>query len=382
MKTEKVLLLEKAYFSCFYLEEGLNISQNWLTHCCIIHSEGKKGSVRIGNFDGNVFPIELVLNARRKLIADNQTECDTPCKGCHFLEKKVWPKNKYFFRSLTINDWDHCNLKCDYCYTQIPEWQLHEDRTHELVPLIEDMVKNEYLAPDAVIVWGGGEVTVYRDFEPVAELLMQNNFKQYVNTNAVLYSKAIEQGLMNGKIDVQVSVDAGTRETYKNVKGKDAFDIVWRNISKYSAFGQVTAKYIAKKNNSGVPDIVGFLSHCQNSGVYCVCVAPELSEYSHNAISEETLWNVALMIYLANQGQIPINEDLGTFPEDYAEKIKFNLSAFSGIQFYDRSLPNGCGVPHQPTGTANRQGPLKVRLERKVLSHLRAIELKLRKLFR
>ena len=42
-------------------------------------------------------------------------------------------------------------------------------------------------------------------------------------------------GIKKGNINIVVSVDAGTKETFKKVKRLDFYDKVWENIAKYAA---------------------------------------------------------------------------------------------------------------------------------------------------
>jgi len=227
------------YLSCVYLEQGLNIYKDHLTHCCVPHSNGK-GNVAIGSFEGDRLPWELIQQAKQELIAQNQTEVDTPCKGCSNLKPGTW-SDKRGLGHITINDFYTCNLKCCYCFTQTESGVEHMKlkRTHDTMALFQDMVANNYLDREAIINWGGGEVAIYRHFEPIASLLVAKGYTQFVNTNALVYSPVIEEGLRQGSMLVQISVDAGTPETYRQVKGVDAFEIVWQNLTRYARAGFV-----------------------------------------------------------------------------------------------------------------------------------------------
>jgi sulfatase maturation enzyme AslB (radical SAM superfamily) len=315
----------KKYLSCIHLEQGLNIDKDFLTHCCVPHSNGK-GNVKISDFQGDRLPMERILAARRELIALNQTEQDTPCKGCHLLVRKRW-HGKQPLKYVNINDFYTCNLRCAYCFTQTESGVEHlkRQRKHDTLALFEDMVAQGYLAPDALVHWGGGEVAIYRHFEPVARLLANNGTTQFVNTNAVVFSKVIEQGLKQGNMVVQVSVDSGTRETFRLIKGRDAFDVVWRNLAQYTRAGDMQVKYIVMEDNNAPAEVDGFIEQCLASGVRDVLVAPESSESVRRVISQRTLRAAAGIILRALEQGMVVNYDAYEFGSFYAPQVRQHL---------------------------------------------------------
>jgi molybdenum cofactor biosynthesis enzyme MoaA len=59
------------------------------------------------------------------------------------------------------------------------------------------------------------------------------------------------------------SLDAGTRESYTKIKGKDVFDTVVENIRRYAAnSGNIQLKYIVMPENCNDDDLNGFLAIC------------------------------------------------------------------------------------------------------------------------
>ena len=78
------------YKSCDWIESRLVLDQKILKFCCIGHS-GPKGYVPVCDYDGGPLPVEKILEARQKLIEQNNTPgVETLCTGCHFLQKKDW----------------------------------------------------------------------------------------------------------------------------------------------------------------------------------------------------------------------------------------------------------------------------------------------------
>ena len=200
-------------------------------------------------------------------------------------------------------------------------------RTHDTMALFTDAVSRDLVAPDAMIHWGGGEVAIYRHFEPVAGLLNQNGVAQFVNTNALVFSPVIEQGLKQRSMVVQVSVDAGTPETYAQVKGRDAFEVVFKNLARYARAGDVQAKYIVMELNNRPEEVEGFMAACAQAGVGEIVVVPETGELVRGAISERTLDAAAAMLAAALKRGMVLNEDAFVWGGRYAPQVLARLAA-------------------------------------------------------
>ena len=248
-------------------------------------------------------------------------------------------RTKYHLKYVTINDFYTCNLRCCYCFTQTESGAEHltRQRTHDAQTLFEDMVARGYLAPDAVIHWGGGEVAIYPHFEPVASLLIENGVLQFVNTNALVYSPVIEQGLRQRRMVVQVSVDSGTPETYELIKGRPAFEVVFKNLTRYVRAGDVQVKYIIMEQNNSDQDVDGFLARCQAAGVKEIVVVPEAGELVRKAISEKTITSAARIMFGAIKSKIVINEDATAFGVDYVNDVCRELLSLLVASYADSS---------------------------------------------
>ncbi len=316
----------KEYLSCEYLEYGLNIYKDSLTHCCVAHSDGK-GDVKIGPFSGESLPMETIRQAKKQLIEDNQTEAETPCTGCHMLVKKRWKSNPGL-KFVTINDFYSCNLRCQYCYTRTESGVEHlkRRRSHDTLALVEDMVARGLFAKDATVYWGGGEVAIYDYFEPIAKLLNQHGISQLVNTNAVVFSPVIEEGLSCRGMVVQISVDAGTAETFHQIKGVDAFEVVWKHLARYAQAGDLQVKYIVMQDNNSPEDVNGFLEQCRRAGVGEIVVAPESGEMVRRAISPESLEAAAAILAGGIAQKMVVNDEAFDFGEFYKPLVSQRLA--------------------------------------------------------
>lgn len=191
----------------------------------------------------------------------------SPCYGCSRLCDGYWSTSNGAIHfdivaySTTKNSL--CNMKCKYCYGLLHLNNTNvEDRRIELLDLLE---QREVVSVEKTqIILSDGEITVdpHRD-----ELLALYNRGYYICifTNAGIFSQKIADMLSNGNSEILVSVDAGTKETFRRLKGVDTFDKVCSNLLKYSKTGGTTElKYVLIDNeNDNEDDIRGFIELCQ-----------------------------------------------------------------------------------------------------------------------
>lgn len=300
-----------AYLSCEWIEYRVVLDVLELKFCCIPHSAGTKGFVPICKFDGGKLPVEEILRERKKLRElNNQEGVDSPCKGCHWLRKHDWEEldGHSIFNQIDISNFTACNLRCNYCYTFLhQDWNLPK-YGYELIPIFEDLIENGYLQSGAQIDWGGGEPTILKEFPGLQGMLLEKGFRQRIFTNAVVFSKEIEAGLARKKVSVVTSIDAGNPETYREIKGRDAFDAVWDHVARYaSTGGDVTVKYILRDGNSNRENVKQFIRRCKESGVPAVSITPDIEELAQGTLTEETLYAYALMVHEAEKHGIPVS---------------------------------------------------------------------------
>lgn len=298
------------YVSCEWIESRLVLEQRHLKFCCIGHS-GYKGYVPICEYDGGPIPADKILEARRKLIEENNSDRDTLCKGCHFLVKKDWDaerKSKALLDTVYVSNFSICNLHCRYCFVYLDEFtEVSHVAGYPLLPVFEELVQKGHLAPDGYIEWGGGEPTIVKGFAEIMRMLMQTGHKQQIHTSSVKFSPELEEALRLGKVRAVTSVDAGKRETYQEVKGRDRFEVVWENVEKYArSGGDMSVKYILRNNNSDEENIRNFIARCRGARVRKVILTPDFREIAQEQVTEETIYGFALMVDEAQRNGIPV----------------------------------------------------------------------------
>jgi molybdenum cofactor biosynthesis enzyme MoaA len=302
--------MSKEYTSCEWIESRLVLEQKHLKFCCIGHS-GSRGYVPITEYDGGPLPVEEIRAARQRLIAQNNSDGDSPCKGCHFLQKKDWAaarRTQALIEKVYVSNFSICNLKCRYCFVYQDEFtEVSNVAGYPLLPVFEELVQGGHLAADGEIEWGGGEPTIVKGFAEIMRMLMHTGHKQQVHTSSVKHSPELEEALRLGRVKSVTSVDAGTRETYKAVKGKDRFDVVWQTVEKYCRTGgDMTVKYILRQNNSDENNVRQFIARCRDAGVKNLVLTPDFREIAQGQVAEATIYAFALMVDLAKRSGIPV----------------------------------------------------------------------------
>lgn len=261
----------KKYSSCEWIEGGLCFIDSRIRVCPNCIEAG--GTPSLMSFFGKDLSIDNILRIRKIIILANQNGGFQLCRGCPHLKTKVWPPRKWLFDRIDISHFTSCNLLCEYCHATPEKKQLQSPSS--IIPLKSTflyLINGSYLSPQSIVQWGGGEPTVPREFDELFELISDYGARSEVCTNAVSLSKSLLKGLENNKqVGLMISIDAGTKETYKAVKGKDNFYAVIKNIRKYVTANKykVILKMIIYDRN--MQDVIPFLDLAEDIGVGIVC---------------------------------------------------------------------------------------------------------------
>lgn len=121
---------------------------------------------------------------------------------------------------------NYCNNKCPYC--TYGRWELDSGiqsmKYEEFITYAKRLVA---MGVQGIILTGGGEPTINPDFEKIAEWLTENNIHWGINTNFNNLVKVKPNYL-------KVSLDAYNDESYKKLRGVEAYENVRENIKAYA----------------------------------------------------------------------------------------------------------------------------------------------------
>ena len=274
------------YVSCNLIEHGLDFFTDSINFCCRIPPTDKGYKKILEHYYGELIDWKNFFGIKRKYREQmKRGEIVPECKGCIYLEKKKWD-NEDYISYINFNNWTICNEHCIYC------WLNDADRPHQeqynVYPAIKDMAERGYLRKGGHITIAGGEPCVAPEFDNLVQLFLDYDLSSIrILTNATKYSSVVEKGIKDGKMNIVVSVDSGTRDTFVKVKRYDFYDKVWENISRYTAVqpasDRVKTKFILIPNvNDSRDEIDAWLKKSIECGVKHVAFDVEMMWYNEN----------------------------------------------------------------------------------------------------
>jgi hypothetical protein len=184
------------------------------------------------------------MRLRERVISDcANNKLHTACENCYQVSEDWYPAKpsswwvNYFGQGI-------CNFKCAYCVSPthtasdlegVPEFR------KTIAALRETGMLSDFYS---IILSTSGEPTLHpnrKDFF--------GDFDGYgfvVNTNGSVFDEDLFALMQDKMVRLIVSLDSGTRETFKKIKGVDLFEKVCENLKRYktAAVGFVMPKYI------------------------------------------------------------------------------------------------------------------------------------------
>ena len=131
-----------------------------------------------------------------------------------------------------------CQSKCIYCGVHKGEYgkwnpEIHRKCYDNMFSALEWACKNKIIASDALWQAASGEITIHPYKEKIYEMMKNKNAKFL--TNCFIYDEGLAEILSNNaNASINLSIDSGTAETWRKVKGIDNFNTVIKNLMDYS----------------------------------------------------------------------------------------------------------------------------------------------------
>lgn len=220
------------YKSCDLIEHGIDFAQDGITFCCRKTFENGCFHYFIKDYYGEELNIkdffELKRNFREKMKSG---EGISECRNCEYLQEKDYDEQDYI-SIINFNQGNNCNLNCIYCSRTHGETCSRKE--YSVYPLIKSLADGGCLQSGGYVTFASGEPTLSPDFEKVLMILINEGLSSIrVLTNGTIYSEAIAYGLRMKSVNVEISVDSGSSEMFRWIKGTDLYYEVWNNIEKY-----------------------------------------------------------------------------------------------------------------------------------------------------
>lgn len=207
------------------------------------------------------------------------------CKDCKW-RKEEYIKNDLIKR-IDLFYWYHCNCGCFYCAYINDTKGKFSDVVKPGNPVIYKIIEKLYNEnridrENLLVVWGGGEIAVLKEFPKLIDLFLQKGVSTIsVESSGIKYMKSVGKILKNNKGVITIAICSGTPETYKLIKRRDKYKTVVSNMKKYLKDAQnnkhlVISKFIILKNfNNNIEEVEKWLQMCSSIGIKQIEISME-----------------------------------------------------------------------------------------------------------
>lgn len=269
--------MKKRYY-CKRLNETLNFDALKVFYCCATRTGP---SIDIPKPD----KIKDIITKRNKLIRMlDKGIIPEECSGCFDLKEQENPKPLILsaFSKLPkanliiVKHFKQCDCSCIYCCEQYLSGRkivLKSKKSdyYDLLPIIKEMYKQNIIDKKELDVhFQGGNVSVLDEFEDLVNIFIENGVKRIeIATNGIKYLPIVEEICRKTFVDINISIDCGTKETFKKIKTVDKFEEVKENIKKYAKLPLLLRlKYILVRGvNDNIQELTNYIELMKETGV-------------------------------------------------------------------------------------------------------------------
>lgn len=304
--------------------DGLGRFANDIRWCCRKVNVANSPSIKIGTSLEDSF--SHFCDLRMQTIEDLQNGIVSKyCSGCDYLEemycgKKVTITNLSF--GTVLSNYSLCNFRCTYCISDSESWNYDPSPEYSPIRALKMLEDNELISPFYTrVAFANGELTIL----PYCDEFLEAS-KQYITqiyTNASVYNDKIAQRLTGGLTRLNVSIDAGTRDTFAQIKRVDAWGKVSNNLVRYGETkGDILLKYIYMPGiNDDQRNIDGFLELCKNTGNTIVRLS---YDFRYLVPIDDVVFSKLtdfIKLFNSNGFVVDVLED-GAFPKHILDRLK------------------------------------------------------------
>lgn len=213
------------------------------------------------------------------------------CKKCRDYQKRTWGTKDGLIHYVNLSMYPApCQCHCVYCNVHREEENkiqyVNSNEVKEAYKSLFDMVRlakeEGVIAPDARWQVSSGEITIHPFKEQIFELIQGENATFF--TNCFQYDSKIANILhTHPGCALNLSIDAGTAQTWYKVKGVDNFEKVVSNLEAYHKCcqnpAQITLKYIVLPGiNDSPEDYVSLMEIMQRLEVRHLFISRNMKE--------------------------------------------------------------------------------------------------------
>lgn len=265
--------MKKEIWSCSDLQGSIYFAPTEIRACCkrFFVGEKRKGDVPLFQIKGSQkFEFQDIVHARLALIERVNTNKESECTGCPYLEKKVWEAPNQI-RHISIEHHSICNLKCTYCSDT---YYGGEYAQYDILNVLESIVTHGNVQDIETLVWGGGEPFLDRQKDKIFDLINRVSIQNpridvRIFSNSIRFEQRCKDLIDEERIFLTTSIDAGTEDTYQKIRGKSKILDVFSNLQSYSQKKpkRVTIKYIFTQGNCSTDEAIEFVRLVREFGL-------------------------------------------------------------------------------------------------------------------
>lgn len=264
------------YKCCNALLHNLTIQPDKINFCCSSNGDELRF---LDEYNGESIKIE---DYEQKIIyyleKFKKNDIPKPCLNCEHCYEDDWDE-KIGLTLLSIASETKCNCDCFYCVQSKGDrntrnW-LNQREGWDIKPLIRNLYNNNLIWPRCIYIIGGGEPTLLpnNDLEYFLYIGLLTKSHIVILSNGIIFNKHISRLISITDLEMKISVDAGTKETFEKIKRVKEFNTVWKNLKKYAKAaknnpqGKVVIQYILIPGiNDNMKEISAFTKKCLNIG--------------------------------------------------------------------------------------------------------------------
>lgn len=275
--------------SCIYLECMMIAARHRLYLCDSWFEGVLPPYVR---FDGDCkTSMDQCLAWREEILRGLAENRPTVCKDCPYIKEDYFPAEDKV-RIFNYSEAGACNFKCSYCsYFENTKRAEPAGKYIDCGELFQEMERRGMLSEDLSVDLTCGEISIHPQKDEIYDAIKNAPFIASC-TNAAVYDVRIAQLMEEGRGAINVSMDAGTAETFRKIKGHDMYQAVCENLKRYSQTGGVVElKYIVLPGiNDNEADIDGFAALCSEVNADMVSITYDLNQPPEELSNPQTVW--------------------------------------------------------------------------------------------
>ena len=155
-----------------------------------------------------------------------------------------------------------CNSRCVFCCTDSinQATERNEATLNQIEQTLDALASWNVMR----IVLGGGEPLTRPDFLDILQIFRSRSIRPVLATNGILLTSNLLQAAVDTCMNLQISLDTLSSETYHSLRGVDALKDVTNHLCEAAESGALVrvVTVVTSKNINELPQIGNFLGRC------------------------------------------------------------------------------------------------------------------------